>query len=58
MAVNKLCVSNDYFQKSEVSDMKWLTLEETLKMIRPYSFEKIEIIKKVDKLLNKYSLLV
>ena len=58
LAVNKLCVSNDYFQKSEVSDMKWLTLEETLKMIRPYSFEKIEIIKKVDKLLNKYSLLV
>lgn len=58
LAVNKFDVSNNFFQKSEVGDMKWLTLEESLKMIRPYSFEKIEIIKKVDKLLNKYSLLV
>jgi len=58
IAVNKKNVSNEYFQKSEVSDMKWLTLEESLKRIRPYSFEKIEIIKKIDKLLNKYSLLV
>jgi len=58
IAVNKKKVSNEYFQKSEVSDMKWLTLEESLKRIRPYSFEKIEIIKKIDKLLNKYSLLV
>tara|TARA_X000000368_G_scaffold416523_1_gene410651 strand:- start:11 stop:802 length:792 start_codon:yes stop_codon:yes gene_type:complete len=58
LAVNKKNVSNEYFQKSEVSDMKWLTLEESLKRIRPYSFEKIEIIKKIDKLLNKYSLLV
>ena len=58
LAVNKKNVSNEYFQQSEVSDMKWLTLEESLNRIRPYSFEKIEIIKKIDKLLNKYSLLV
>jgi ADP-ribose pyrophosphatase YjhB (NUDIX family) len=58
LAVSKKNVSNKHFQKSEVSDMKWLTLEESLKTIRPYSFEKIEIIKKIDKILNKYSLLV
>ena len=58
LAVNKLKVGNSNFQKSEVSDMKWMTLEETLKAIRPYGFEKIEIIKKIDKILNKYSLLV
>ena len=46
------------FQKSEVSQLKWLSLEECLKVIRPYSFEKIEIIKKIDKILNKYSLLI
>ena len=46
------------FQKSEVSDMKWLTLEECLNVIRPYSLEKIEIINKIHKILNKYSLLI
>ena len=58
IAVSKKNVDNNYFQKSEVSDMRWLTLEECLNSIRPYSFEKIEIIKKIDKILNKYSLLV
>ena len=58
LAVNKLNVNNLKFQKSEVSDMKWMTLEETLKAIRPYSFEKIDKKKKIDKILNKYSLLV
>ena len=58
LAVLKKCVSDDFFQKSEVSDMKWLTLEECIKVIRPYSLEKIEIINKIHKILNKYSLLI
>jgi ADP-ribose pyrophosphatase YjhB (NUDIX family) len=58
IAVSKKDVENDTFQKSEVSNMKWLSLEECLKVIRPYSFEKIEIIQKIDKILNKYSLLI
>ena len=58
IAVSKKHVNNDTFQKSEVSNMIWLTLEECLNVIRPYSFEKIEIIKKIDKILNKYSLLI
>tara|TARA_B100001093_G_scaffold520469_1_gene616339 strand:+ start:10518 stop:11306 length:789 start_codon:yes stop_codon:yes gene_type:complete len=58
LAVLKKVVSDDFFQKSEVSDMKWLTLEECVKVIRPYSLEKIEIINKIHKILNKYSLLI
>ena len=35
-----------------------LTLEECINVIRPYSLEKIEIINKIHKILNKYSLLI
>ena len=44
------------FQLSEVSQIEWFTLEESLKMIRPYNLEKIEVIKKIDKALHKYRL--
>jgi len=44
------------YQRSEVSKMKWVDLEECLKIIRPYNIEKKEIIKKIDKVLHKYSL--
>ena len=33
-------ISNDRFQRSEVSNMKWCTIEECLNLIRPYCFEK------------------
>jgi len=46
------------FQKSEVSQIKWFTLEEALKNIRDYNLEKKEVIKKVDSLLNKYRLIL
>ena len=45
------------FQKSEVSQLKWLTYDECLKHIRPYNLERIEIIKKINKILHKYSLI-
>ena len=48
---------NDDFQKTEVSDMQWFTLDECLKKIRPYNLEKIEIINQIDKLLNEYRLI-
>jgi len=47
----------DKYQKSEVSNMKWLTLEECLQHIRPYNLEKTEIIKNIDKIIHKYSLI-
>ena len=49
--------SDNDFQKSEVSEIKWCDLEETLTKIRPYNLEKKEIINNIDKILNKYSLI-
>lgn len=34
----------DNFQKSEISDMKWLTYENCSKIIRPYNLEKIKLL--------------
>tara|TARA_Y100000389_G_C17464108_1_gene524100 strand:+ start:1612 stop:2442 length:831 start_codon:yes stop_codon:yes gene_type:complete len=45
------------FQKTEVSDMKWLTLEECIKHIRPYNIEKVEIIKNINNALLEYRLI-
>ena len=45
------------YQKSEVSNMNWFSLEECKKKLRPYNFERIEIIEQVDKILHKYSLI-
>tara|TARA_B100001758_G_C18413920_1_gene617942 strand:- start:3699 stop:4496 length:798 start_codon:yes stop_codon:yes gene_type:complete len=44
------------FQKSEVSKMKWVSLDECLSLIRPYNIEKKDLIKRIDKILHKYSL--
>ena len=45
------------FQKSEVSDMRWLSLEDCQKKIRPYNLERIELINNINKVLHKYSLI-
>ncbi len=45
------------FQKSEVSNIRWASLEECNELIRPYNLEKKEIIKKIDKMLNNYSII-
>lgn len=44
-----------HFQKSEVSRVDWKNYEDTLKCIRSYNLEKIDIIKQVNKLLTSYS---
>ena len=46
------------YQKSEVSKLKWVTLNEALTFIRPYNLERIELIKNIDKVLHKYSLIL
>ena len=45
------------FQKSEVSKIKWMTLDEACSSIRPYNLERIELLKDIDKVLHKYSLI-
>ena len=54
--LNKEKDNND-FQKTEVSDMKWFTLEECLLHIRPYNLEKIDVINQIDNLLNEFRLI-
>ena len=46
------------FQTSEVSNMKWMTIEDCIKKIRPYNLERTEIIIKIENMLNKYSLIL
>jgi len=40
------------YQKSEIGDMKWFTLEEALKRIRDYNIEKKELLLSLDNLLK------
>ena len=44
-------------QESEVSQLKWLDLDECLENIRHYNLEKKTIITKIDKILHKYRLI-
>lgn len=37
-------LNNVSFQKTEIGNMKWVTYEECIKLIRPYNIEKIHII--------------
>ena len=46
------------FQKIEISDAKWMTVEEMYIAIRPYHLERLKIIDKINKLLNKYSVYI
>ena len=51
MEYNKtLCEEN--FQKSEISSLKWFNFEETISKIRPYNYEKIDMIKKINNIIN------
>lgn len=45
-------------QRSEVSSVQWLTLDECLQKVRPYNLERIQMIKNIEKVLNKYSLIL
>ena len=45
------------FQESEVSDMRWMTLEECRHTIRPYNLEKITLVENIDRALHRYRLI-
>ncbi len=57
IAYMKNNISLNNYQKSEVSKIKLCDINEVLTLIRPYSLERIKIIKKVDNILKKYSLI-
>ena len=50
-------ISEKKFQKTEVSEMKWMTLDECLGIIRPYNIEKQEILKQINNTLEQYRLI-
>ena len=37
--------------------MRWMTLDECKEAIRPYNLERLELIKNIDKILHKYSII-
>ena len=45
----------DNFQKSEVSSMKWMDMNQCLQHIRTYNLEKKRLITKIDSCLSKYA---
>ena len=45
------------YQNSEVSDMTWASLDECEAKFRPYNREKYEIVKNINNILDKYSLI-
>ena len=44
------------YQETEVSDVQWMTLNECINCIRPYNLEKINILNKVNCILQQYRL--
>ena len=50
-------INDKQFQKTEVSDMKWLTHKECIDNIRHYNIEKINLINNINDMLNKYRLI-
>lgn len=51
-----LNITLDKYQKSEVSKLQWVTLDECLEKIRHYNLEKINLIKNINNVLEEYSL--
>ena len=50
------CVFPEEYHSSEVGEMKWLTFCECISRMRPYNVEKIDILNKVDNLLQDFSI--
>jgi NADH pyrophosphatase NudC (nudix superfamily) len=45
------------FQENEVSDLKWVSYEEALQMIRPYNMERKRLLEMVQSALKDYILI-
>ena len=43
------------FHNCEVSKLKWMTFDDCIANIRPYDYKKLEIIKKIHSIINKYN---
>ena len=50
------CLLFNKHQKNEISNLAFYTLDEVIQNIRPYYKEKIKLINRVDKYINRYLL--
>lgn len=48
-------INLENFQKTEVSKIEWKTFNECRDYIRPYNLEKVDLLERVDNILNSYS---
>jgi 8-oxo-dGTP pyrophosphatase MutT (NUDIX family) len=46
-----------HFQSSEVSNLEWKSFDTCVKVIRPYNFEKINLITRINNVLEKYEII-
>jgi len=56
-SINKDTKPASNFQKTEVSQVSWLSLESCLEHIRPYNLEKKAVLSQINKALDKYRLI-
>jgi len=54
--LNEWDISIENYQKTEVSKLQWKTVSECVSSIRPYNLEKKDLITKVNKAIQEYSL--
>ena len=54
--INDRTSSEPHFQKSEVSQLSWKTFDEAIKLIRPYNLEKVNILTRLNNVLQQYRL--
>jgi ADP-ribose pyrophosphatase YjhB (NUDIX family) len=54
--LNESDISIENYQKTEVSKLQWKTISQCVSSIRPYNLEKKELITKVNKAIQEYSL--
>ena len=46
-----------HFQSSEVSNLEWKSFDTCVEVIRPYNFEKINLITRINNVLEKYEII-
>ncbi len=54
--INRLQEPSKQFQETEISKIEWCTYEKAVELIRPYNLEKLDVLHKVNTLLNKYNI--
>lgn len=54
--MNYNSIENKDYQKSEVKNMAWFNFDDCIKNIRPYNLEKLNILKRINNVLQEYRL--